>query len=83
MDTLKQNDSFIAGTLKEYVSILKYSNYTDLMKPIIANDCLIRGGCFWSENNQNIIAGNFKHGIKLDYKLFLKKAKLTKIFTNE
>ena len=81
MDTLKQNESYINGTLKEYSSILKYSNYTDLMKPIIANDCLVRGGCFWSDSNNNIIAGKLVHGIKLDYKSFIKKAKLTKVFS--
>jgi hypothetical protein len=43
----------------------------------IANDCLIRGGCFWSDNNRDVIAGKIGHGKVHDFKEFIQKLNIT------
>jgi hypothetical protein len=73
MQVLKQNDCFIGGTEKQYKEIFKIVFYNTefglSVRKQNTNNAVIRGGVFWSERCNTVIAGSIS-GNKLTLKEF-------------
>lgn len=79
MEKLKQNDGIVNPTAEQALKIFKASNLkaVGLDKQTFINDCIVRGGIFWSERYNRPFAGNLSSGNKLQFKDFLSRIQPT------
>lgn len=75
MEILKQNDSFIGGTEKQYQQITKLLGLEK--KNHVINDSVIRGGLFWSEKLKQVVPGKLSNSDKYTFQQFIVKLKNT------
>lgn len=80
MEKLQQNDCLIGATEKQYKEIVKITMKDSPDKSIIkfmTDNCIVRGGLFWSDRVQNVVPAKLKSGNRLQYPVFLERLKNT------
>lgn len=79
-ETLKQNDLFLNGTKEQYSQIVKLvlgKNYDKGLLQFMVENCLIRGGLFWSERIENVVPGKLQNGNQYSFKEYFTRLKNT------
>lgn len=79
-ETLKQNDLFLNGTKEQYLQIVKLvlgENCDKGLLQFMVENCLIRGGLFWSERVGNIVPGKLQNGNQYSFKEYFTRLKNT------
>lgn len=78
-EILKNYDSFLNGTMEQNLQIVKkmHPKYSVEERKYLLNQITLRGGLFWSDRKNSIIAGKLSDGNRLDFKTFYKKLIIT------
>lgn len=72
METLKQNDSFLNGSLGQYKKIFnKFGDFDNEAREQLCNSSFIRGGVLWSERKNELIPGKLSKPNSLTFNEFL------------
>lgn len=80
MDKLNQNDLFLGGTKKQYEEIVSTAlgdQNEKGLRTFMVENCIIRGGLFWSERLQNVVPGKLANGNQYSFKEYLTRLKNT------
>ncbi len=80
MEVLSQNDSFVNGTHKEYSQIVKVALGKEFQKELsnfMVDNCMVRGGLFWSARLDNVVPGKINNGKVYPFKDFIQRLKNT------
>lgn len=71
METLDNYDMFTAGNKQQYKQIAKRAQIKDV--ELFAENCVIRGGCFFSKRKNAPVAGVLSNGKNIEFKEFINR----------